>query len=97
MCEQPTAAEAAALSALNYQPGPPNPAGLRLVYSQSEVDALLYAMAKTRSELDQVLRARNEATAHVGALDQRVCELRELEQSQTLLLNRHINQLAGLV
>jgi hypothetical protein len=91
-----TEREADIASALNYEPGPVAPTGLRLVYSDTDVDALVRTLARTRGEIQTTTRARTAAQATVSQCEHAIAELRAKDQELTLRLNAHINRLSEL-
>lgn len=90
-----TDAESAALSSLSYQPAPPEPGqGLRLVYSRTNVEDLVGAIARTRRDLGVALTVSHELAGETRAADTAIENLRLQEQRQVLELNRYIDALA---
>jgi hypothetical protein len=93
--EPMTQREADIASALNYEPGPVTP-GLRLVYSDCHIEPLVRRMARTRSELDQILRAKREANANLLQYSARERELRDLERELHERFEALLSSLAGV-
>jgi hypothetical protein len=91
-----TEREAGIASALNYEPGPVEPAGLRLVHSRTDVDDLVRTLARTRREIQTTSRARTTAQATVTQCEHAIAELRAKDQELTHRLNAHINRLSEL-
>jgi hypothetical protein len=91
-----SAAEQASLSSLSYHHTPPEPTGLRLVYSRTNVEDLVGSIARTRRELQAALTLRTELAHEASTAASEVTRLREQEQRQVLALDRYINSLANV-
>ena len=89
-----TGAEAAALSSLNYVPEAPAPTALRLVYSKTDVEELVHAIARTRRDLRSALGVSAELANKQTATAAAIAELQTLEQRHVLRLNQHIDRLS---
>lgn len=90
-----TDAEAATLSSLNFVDAPPEP-GLRLVYSRSNVEDLVGAIARTRRELRAAEGRSLECQQDAQEAARAAAHLRELEQRQVVALDTYINALARM-